>query len=71
MRALSAAACARNAGRDQTRSRAQSRTSAGAKSRAPRRSIHLQWDRTPEAFDPDEARENAIDFLVTALEAKA
>jgi AcrR family transcriptional regulator len=29
--------------------------------------IHIKWDRAPEAFDPDEARENAIDFLVTAL----
>lgn len=29
--------------------------------------IHIKWDRSPEAFDPDEARENAIDFLVTAL----
>ncbi len=29
--------------------------------------IHIRWDRTPEDFDPDEARENAIDFLVHAL----
>lgn len=29
--------------------------------------VHIKWDQSPEAFDPDEARENAIDFLVTAL----
>ncbi len=29
--------------------------------------IHIKWDRSPEDFDPDEARENAIDFLVHAL----
>jgi AcrR family transcriptional regulator len=29
--------------------------------------IHIKWDRSPEDFDPDEARENAIDFLVSAL----
>ncbi len=29
--------------------------------------IHIKWDRSPEAFAPDEARENAIDFLVTGL----
>ena len=29
--------------------------------------VHIKWDRSPEDFDPDEARENAIDFLVTAL----
>jgi AcrR family transcriptional regulator len=29
--------------------------------------IHIKWDRSPESFDPDEARENAIDFLVAAL----
>jgi AcrR family transcriptional regulator len=29
--------------------------------------IHIKWDRSPEEFDPDEARENAIDFLVNAL----
>ena len=29
--------------------------------------IHIKWDRSPEDFDPDEARENAIDFLVQAL----
>lgn len=29
--------------------------------------IHIKWDRSPEAFDPDEARENAIAFLVNAL----
>jgi AcrR family transcriptional regulator len=33
--------------------------------------IHLKWDRTPEDFDPHEARENAVDFLVTALAAPA
>jgi AcrR family transcriptional regulator len=29
--------------------------------------IHIKWDRSPEDFDPDEARENAIDFVVSAL----
>jgi AcrR family transcriptional regulator len=29
--------------------------------------VHIKWDRSPEDFDPDEARENAIDFLVRAL----
>jgi AcrR family transcriptional regulator len=29
--------------------------------------VHIKWDRSPEDFDPDEARENAIDFLVAAL----
>lgn len=29
--------------------------------------IHIKWDRSPEAFDPSEARENAIAFLVNAL----
>jgi hypothetical protein len=29
--------------------------------------IHIKWDRSPEDFDPSEARENAIDFLVAAL----
>ena len=29
--------------------------------------IHIHWDRAPEAFDPDEARENAIAFLVRGL----
>ncbi len=29
--------------------------------------IHIHWDRAPEDFDPDEARENAIDFLVRGL----
>jgi hypothetical protein len=33
--------------------------------------IHIKWDRAPEEFDPDEARENAIDFLVAALAAPA
>ncbi|MEN8181640.1 MAG: helix-turn-helix domain-containing protein [Myxococcota bacterium] len=29
--------------------------------------IHIYWDRAPEVFDPDEARENAIDFMVRGL----
>ena len=29
--------------------------------------IHIRWDRCPEPFDPDEARDNAIEFLVRAL----
>jgi len=29
--------------------------------------VHIKWDRSPEDFDPDEARENAIDFVVSAL----
>jgi hypothetical protein len=29
--------------------------------------IHIHWDQSPEDFDPDEARENAIDFLVRGL----
>jgi AcrR family transcriptional regulator len=29
--------------------------------------VHIRWDRSPENFDRDEARENAIDFLVSAL----
>jgi AcrR family transcriptional regulator len=29
--------------------------------------IHIKWDRSPESFDPDEARENAILFIVEAL----
>jgi AcrR family transcriptional regulator len=32
--------------------------------------MHIKWDRSPEDFDPSEARENAIDFLVTALIAR-
>jgi AcrR family transcriptional regulator len=32
--------------------------------------VHIHWDRSPEAFDPEEARANAIDFLVRALVAK-
>lgn len=31
--------------------------------------VHIKWDRAPEDFDPEEAREGAIDFLVTALAA--
>jgi hypothetical protein len=29
--------------------------------------VHIHWDRAPESFDPDEARENAIDFLMRGL----
>ena len=29
--------------------------------------VHIHWDRAPEAFDPEEARTNAIDFLVRGL----
>jgi len=29
--------------------------------------IHIHWDRNPERFDPDEARENAIAFIVNAF----
>lgn len=29
--------------------------------------IHIKWDRVPEDFDPSEARENAIEFIVAAL----
>jgi len=29
--------------------------------------VHIHWDRSPEDFDADEARENAIDFLVRGL----
>jgi len=29
--------------------------------------VHIHWDRAPEAFDPAEARANAIDFLVRGL----
>lgn len=31
--------------------------------------VHIRWDRSPEDFDPDEARDNAVDFLVHALAA--
>jgi AcrR family transcriptional regulator len=31
--------------------------------------VHIHWDRAPEVFDQDEARENAIDFLVRGLRA--
>lgn len=31
--------------------------------------VHIKWDRAPEDLDPHEARENAVDFLVTALAA--
>ena len=33
--------------------------------------IHIYWDRAPEEFDRDEARENAIDFLVRSLVDRA
>jgi AcrR family transcriptional regulator len=29
--------------------------------------VHIKWDRSPEDFDPVEARENVIDFVVSAL----
>ncbi len=29
--------------------------------------VHIKWDRSPEDFDPNEARENVIDFVVAAL----
>lgn len=29
--------------------------------------VHIHWDRAPEVFDQDKARENAIDFLVRGL----
>lgn len=29
--------------------------------------VHIKWDRAPEDFDPDEARESAVDFLVRSL----
>ena len=29
--------------------------------------IHIKWDHSPESFDPGEARENAIRFVVEAL----
>jgi AcrR family transcriptional regulator len=29
--------------------------------------VHIHWDRAPEAFEPDEARENVIDFLMRGL----
>jgi AcrR family transcriptional regulator len=29
--------------------------------------IHIEWDRSPEPFDPDEARENAVDFIAAYL----
>lgn len=29
--------------------------------------VHIHWDRSPEDFDPDEARANAIEFLVRGL----
>lgn len=29
--------------------------------------IHIKWDRSPEAFSPDDARENAVAFLLNAL----
>ncbi len=29
--------------------------------------VHIKWDRSPEDFDPDEARENVVEFLATSL----
>ncbi len=29
--------------------------------------VHIHWDRAPELFDPDEARETTLDFLVRGL----
>jgi AcrR family transcriptional regulator len=29
--------------------------------------VHIKWDRSPEDFDPDAARENAVDVLVRSL----
>ena len=29
--------------------------------------VHIHWDRAPEAYDPDEAREHVIRFLIAAL----
>lgn len=29
--------------------------------------VHIHWDRAPESFDPAEARETVIDFLVRSL----
>lgn len=29
--------------------------------------VHIKWDRAPEDFDPDEARESVVDFLVRSL----
>lgn len=33
--------------------------------------IHIKWDHSPESFDPDEARENAIACVVEALALKS
>jgi hypothetical protein len=32
--------------------------------------VHIHWDRAPEPFDPDEARETILDFLVHGLLAQ-
>ena len=32
--------------------------------------IHIKWDHSPESFDPQEARNNAIEFVVEALAPK-
>ena len=29
--------------------------------------VHIKWDRAPENFDPDEARDSVIDFVVRSL----
>jgi len=29
--------------------------------------VHIRWDRNPQAFDPDVAREGAIDFVIRGL----
>ena len=29
--------------------------------------VHIKWDHSPESFDPQDARENAISFIVEAL----
>jgi hypothetical protein len=29
--------------------------------------VHIHWDRAPERFGPDEAREKAIEFAVRGL----
>jgi hypothetical protein len=29
--------------------------------------IHIKWDRLPQRFEPDEARENAVEFMVRGL----
>jgi AcrR family transcriptional regulator len=29
--------------------------------------VHIKWDRSPEPFDPDEARENVVEFITESL----